>query len=238
MNYGFKVTTHGRAVLAACAALSVPPRFTRAAVGSGRVDGGVNLADVHQLIRYEDEGAVGERSHEGDRLYLTVQYSNKERTAGAFTLNEFMLFAEDPATGLETDFLYATLGDYPQGIPGHDEMLPSGVWNFPLMILISDELEVEISASPGLVTWGDMETLIAQMATEKKVSEAVARHSADTAAHPNLLGLCMGLDSRVTLMELMFRTQVKGNPFTVTFESLEGLDVAGVWNAAQGRVEF
>ena len=53
-----------------------------------------------------------------------------------------------------------------------------------------------------------------------------------------LLGLCMGLDSRVTLMELMFRTQVKGNPFTVTFESLEGLDVAGVWNAAQGRVEF
>ena len=42
----------------------------------------------------------------------------------------------------------------------------------------------------------------------------------------------------MTLMELMFRTQVKGNPFTVTFESLEGLDVAGVWNAAQGRVEF
>lgn len=238
MKYGFKVTTLGRAVLTACIALGVPPRFTRTAVGSGRVDEGTNLADVHQLIHYEDEGTVGERSHEGDRLYLTVQYSNKDRTAGAFALNEFMLFAEDPVTGVETDFLYATLGDYPQGIPGRDEMLPVGIWNFPLMILVSDELEAKVSASPGLVTWDDIANLTAQMATEKKVDNAVASHNADTAAHPHLLGLCVGLASRVTLMELMFSTQVKGNPFTVTFESLEGLYVAGVWNTAQNRVEF
>ena len=44
--------------------------------------------------------------------------------------------------------------------------------------------------------------------------------------------------SRVALLEMMFSTQVKGNPFTVTFESLEGLAVAGVWNTAQGRMEF
>lgn len=44
--------------------------------------------------------------------------------------------------------------------------------------------------------------------------------------------------SRVTLMELMFATKVTGNPFTVTFDSLEGLNVAGVWNTAQNRVEF
>ena len=118
MKYGFKVTTHGRAALAACTALGVPPRLTRAAVGSGRVDEMANLADIHQLIQYEDEGAIGERRHEGDQLHLTVQYSNKDRMAGAFALNEFMLFVEDPVTGQETDFLYATLGDYPQGIPG------------------------------------------------------------------------------------------------------------------------
>lgn len=313
MKYGFKVTTRGRAVLAACTALGVPPRFTRAAVGSGKVDEETNLADVHQLLHYEDEGAVGEWSHEGDRLYLTVQYSNKDRMAGAFLLNEFMLFAEDPVTNQETDFLYATLGDYPQGIPGRDEMLPVGVWNFPLMILISDELEVEVSASPGLVTWDDIKSVVEQIGAEEKVIKAIQAHNAADDVHPNLTARMQALEtalngsptiiqagnptaqtagkkgqhyinsatgaefectavteagftwqavgvgasirdtlgavgdmenrladvaSRVTLMELMFSTQVKGNPFTVTFESLEGLAVAGVWNAAQSRVEF
>ena len=31
---------------------------------------------------------------------------------------------------------------------------------------------------------------------------------------------------------------VTGNPFTVTFETLDGLTVAGVWNADLARIEF
>lgn len=46
------------------------------------------------------------------------------------------------------------------------------------------------------------------------------------------------LESRVALIELMFNTNVSGNPFSVTFDGLDGLQVAGVWNTAQKRVEF
>ena len=225
MEYGFKITTHGRAALIACAVLGIPPDITRAAVGSGKVDEDMNLADVHQLIQYEDEGAVGERRHEGDRFYMSVQYSNKDRTAGAFSLNEFMVFIKDPATGQETDFLYATLGDYPQGIPGCNDALPIGVWNFPLVVVISDELEVKISASPGLVTWEDL-------------AAAIAEHDADENAHPYIRGLCAGIDARLALIELMYATDVSGNPFTVTFNTLDGLVVEGVWNQPQARLEF
>ena len=46
------------------------------------------------------------------------------------------------------------------------------------------------------------------------------------------------VDARLTLLELMYRTQVSGNPFTVTFDNMDSLLVTGVWNAAMKRVEF
>ena len=46
------------------------------------------------------------------------------------------------------------------------------------------------------------------------------------------------MDSRLSLLELMYNTDVSGNPFTVTFDSLTGLVVTGVWNTAQKRIEF
>ena len=47
-----------------------------------------------------------------------------------------------------------------------------------------------------------------------------------------------GLDARISLLELMYATQVSGNPFTVTFESLAGLTCTGVWNQPLARLEF
>ena len=43
---------------------------------------------------------------------------------------------------------------------------------------------------------------------------------------------------RVCGEKLKFGTNVTKNPFSATFGSLDGLAVAGVWNAEQARVEF
>ena len=225
MESGFKVTTHGREALTTCTVKGIQPKLTRVEVGSGKVDETTNLADVHQLLQYEDEGTIGSRHHNGDQFFITVQYTNKDRTAGAFSLNEFIVFMEDPTTGEETDLLYATLGDYPQGIPGSNDTLPVSVWEFPLVIVLSSDLKVEVAASPGLVTWDDLVS-------------AISAHDADPAAHPYLLGLYAGADARLSLLELMYNTDVSGNPFTATFESLTGLVCTGVWNTALARLEF
>lgn len=167
MDYGFKPTTNGRAVIAACGALEKPLRITRVAVGSGMAPEGVNLADVHELYQYVTEGTVSERRHENDRLYLTVQYSNSEpkehRDVPTFTLSEFIVYAEHPETGVETDLLYATLGDYRQPVPQYREGLPGSVFNYPMVIIVSDEIKVEIAAAPGLVTWDEFETALAEV---------------------------------------------------------------------------
>ena len=63
--------------------------------------------------------------------------------------------------------------------------------------------------------------------------------------HPALLGALgnaettlADVDARLGLLELMYRTQVNGNPFTVSFSDMSGLVVTGVWNETLKRVEF
>lgn len=168
MEYAFKPTTRGRALIAACMALEAPLKLTRAAVGSGRVAEDVNLADIHQLLQYEAEGAFGERRHEDNRLYLTVQYCNRSNPEGrTFLLSEFIVYAQDPVTGEEGDLLYATLGDYVQSVPPYSPSFPAAIWNFPLTLVISDEINVVVDAPAGLVTYDDMAAALSCMAVRR-----------------------------------------------------------------------
>lgn len=84
------------------------------------------------------------------------------------------------------------------------------------------------------------------------LKKAVAAHNGDKTAHQDIrealasaaadgedLGSNLaGLDARLELLELMYRTQVNGNPFTVSFSDMSGLEVTGVWNETLKRVEF
>ncbi len=70
------------------------------------------------------------------------------------------------------------------------------------------------------------------------VSGSINTHNDDPAAHPALRTLISALDIRVALLELMYGTEVSGNPFVVTFGSLNDLTVSGVWNAPMERIEF
>ena len=71
-----------------------------------------------------------------------------------------------------------------------------------------------------------------------EAQELIDAHDADADAHPAIHTEMDGLDSRLTLLELMYSTDVSGNPFTITFQNLDGVTVEGVHNVAQARIEF
>lgn len=167
MDYGYKITTHGRQVLAACLDLQKPLWLTRAAVGSGLIDRDEDLAKVHDLVQCTATASVVDRRHEGDRLFLTVRYCNKDhKELGTFTLSEFMVWAKDPETGRETDFLYATLGDFRQSVPGYSEQFPESTFSYPLVLVVSGDLQVIITASPGLATSLDLQDAVDRLKLE------------------------------------------------------------------------
>lgn len=77
------------------------------------------------------------------------------------------------------------------------------------------------------------------------MGKALAAHSGDENAHKpiqekidGLIAENMRQESRISLLELMYNTDVSGNPYTATFESLTGLVCTGVWNTALARLEF
>lgn len=162
MNYGYKVTTDGREILAALLATGKALNITRVAVGSGRVAEDTNLADMNAgLVHYIADGKIAQRRHQDNVLYLTVQYaSNFTPGLGAFYLSEFIVEAEHPISGESKVLLYATLGDYIQPVMGYSETQAPDIRNYPIILAISDEINVNISVPPGLITLEDMEAAI------------------------------------------------------------------------------
>lgn len=152
-EYAYKPTTHGRAIMAACMAMEKPFHITRVAFGCGKVDVDTNLANVHKLLEYVSEGTVTERRHQDNRFEFTIQYANSaHQNIKTFLLSEFVVYAEDPTTGGETDLIYGSLGDYRQPVPAYNPRFPPSVFNFPLTLILSDDLIVAVSAPSGLVT--------------------------------------------------------------------------------------
>ena len=102
--------------------------------------------------------------------------------------------------------------------------------------------EVSVSAA-GVVTIAYLREMLAH---------TMEAHNADPEAHPDIREelatvtannesmetVVAEVDARLTLLELMYRTQVSGNPFTVSFDNMTNLLVTGVWNETMKRVEF
>ncbi len=175
MDYAFKVTTHGRAVLAACMANKTAPDICRVAFGGGKIAEDVNLADQHTLLDYVADGTMTGWRHQDDRLSFTLQYANASHPElAAFYLSEFLVSIRDPESGAETDFIYGTLGDYRQPVPRYREGLAPCLWNLPLTVVLSDELTVSVSAPSGLVTFDEL---------REALTAAIADHDADQTAH-------------------------------------------------------
>ena len=65
-----------------------------------------------------------------------------------------------PETQTETDVAYATLGDYQQPVPAYSADLPASIFSFPMVLVVSDEIEVVIAAAPGVVTHNDLQQLL------------------------------------------------------------------------------
>lgn len=74
--------------------------------------------------------------------------------------------------------------------------------------------------------------------TDQRISAAMDAHNGAENAHSDIRASVAAMNASIKAIELKFGTSVTKNPFSATFGSLDGLDVAGVWNAEQARVEF
>lgn len=198
---------------------------TRVEVGSGVLPEGADWRELAGLAEPRAAATSTEPVRRGCTVSLEIEYRSDlaEDVEEPFQISEFGVFATG-AEGEEALILYGDLSDCPDvAVP-----LKYGgcVRRYPVLVEIGPHAGAKLDYPAGAwVTWDEL-------------GEAIAAHDADTKAHPYLLGLYAGIDARTALLELMYTTEVSGNPFTATFESLTGLVCAGVWNTALARLEF
>ena len=241
-GYGCTTTRRGRALIAKILAEKMPLTLTRTMVGSGSCPEGLFPGELQDLVEPVAAATSNEPVYDGDTVHMTVEYRS-DLNGGldhGFWITEFGVFARD-LDGEEVLLYYGTLGDYPQWVSAYSN---TGVdtRRFPISITVGEGATVIIDYSPeAFMTSDDVKEYCTVVMLPQFLVEAqklIDAHDGDENAHPYIRGLCSGLDARLSLLELMSSTSVSGNPFTVTFETLDGLEVSGVWNAAQARMEF
>ena len=115
-------------------------------------------------------------------------------------------------------------------------------------IVVADSSVLEFTIVPSLdtVSQEDLERAISEHNTDpashedirQAIPAAVQTHNEGEDTHPDIRASLGDLDGRLGVLELKYGTNITGNSFTVTFASLAGAVVTGVWNEAFARIEF
>lgn len=238
--YGTKITAQGAALIAGCILGGEKLKITEAAAGDGGGSYYLPTAEQTALIGELWRGPIASAALNPDVPHMLDVKIVIDDSVGNFVCREVGLFSED-----DTLIAIANLPDTEKvaistGVDGRLTIL--------MHIVVADSSVLEFTLSPSLDTVGreELMSLLAAHNTDplahpdirEGIAAAIAAHNLAEQAHPGLQGQLGGLDSRLTLLELQYGTSVTGNSFMVTFASLEGLVVTGVWNEAYGRVEF
>jgi len=239
-RYGTKITTVGAARITACVLAGTKLKITQAAAGDG--GGGYYVPTVEQtelvgeLWRGPIVSAV-QNPAVPNMLDVKIVIDD---SVGNFVCREMGIFSEDGELIAVCNTPDTEKVAISTGVDGRLTMV--------MHIVVADASVLEFTIIPTLdvVSREDLEKAIAEHNADpashtdirQAIPAAVAAHNSASDVHPELQTTVGGIDARLAVLELKYGTNITGNSFTVTFASLVGLVVTGVWNETYQRVEF
>lgn len=243
MFYGFVITEAGNRLLARMVA-GETLTLARVVMDRGTAESAETARKLTAPLEPGPEGTTDRPTVDGATVNLCVEYRSDlgGGLAEGFWIGGFGLYASDPEGGEDIMLGYGSLGDARQYVSAHTPGAAPDVRRYPVSLTVTSGVEV-VTAYPA-EAWMTAED-VAEYCTGvllplllEEAGDLIAAHNSDEEAHPSLQGALGGLDARLSLLELMYGTDVEGNPFVVTFETLDGLTVEGVHNTALRRMEF
>ena len=239
--YGFIIPAKGMELLTGLLAGDTLT-ITRCMVGTGQVPAETQPTALIDLVAPIAQATSTQPLVHGQQVDFTIEYRNDLQGGleSGFYLREFGVFAR-AKDGADVMIYYGNLGDYPQWVQPYTQGAVE-VRRFPVAIGVSNAPTVILEYNAdAFMTAEDVSAYCTTVILPQFLDEArrlIAQHNADKAAHPSILGTIDQFDSRLSLIELQYGTDVNGNPFRVTFENLDEVDVQGVWNQNAKRIEF
>lgn len=258
-KYGTIITTEGAALIAECVLNGTKLVISQAAAGDG---GGAYYQPT------PDQGGLKNERWRGEIASAELSPTTPnmidikivmEDDVGGFTVREMAIYSEAGALIAICNTPDTEKVAISEGVSGKLTML--------MHIIVADASVLEFVITPSLdtVSREQMEAAISQhnasntchddirrlalgsvqqgqvytkAESDNLLSTAITSHDGDAQAHAPILVNVADIDSRLQTLELKYGTNVTGNAFTVTFTTLTGLVVTGVWNKTYARVEF
>lgn len=86
--------------------------------------------------------------------------------------------------------------------------------------------------------WATAVNAYTKAQTDEHIATAVNTHNTAVDAHADIRVESAKLKAQLELMKLKYDTNISKNPFSATFESLDGVTMTGVWDEPLARIEF
>ncbi len=240
--YGFIIPAKGRELIAGLLAGDTLT-ITRCMVGEGVPQEGVEPSELTDLVKPIAQATSTAPVVNRQQVDMTIEYRNDLNGGleNGFYLSEFGIFARGK-DGAEVMIYYGCLDQYPQYVQPYKEGGAVEVRRFPVAIGVSNtaDMTLEYHADAFITSENLVEycTSVVLPLFLEDVKKLIAAHNDDRASHPHLLAQIAAFNARLSLIELQYGTDVNGNPFIVTFETLDGVNAQGVWNEQERRIGF
>lgn len=239
-QYGTKITTMGASSITACILAGTKLKITQAAAGDGGGGYYVPTVDQTELMGEMWRGPIVSAVQNPAVPNMLDVKIVIDDSVGNFVCREMGLYSEDGVLIAVCNTPDTEKVAISTGVDGRLTMV--------MHIVVADASVLEFTIIPALdvVSREDLESAIAEHNTDpashmdirQAIPTAVEAHNSASDVHPELQTTVGGIDARLAVLELKYGTSITGNSFTVTFASLVGLVVTGVWNETYQRVEF
>lgn len=258
-EYGTLITTAGAAKITSAITNGTQLNITQAAAGDGNgspVTPDISMTELVNEVWRGEIASASVNSTTSNMIDVKVVIGDD---VGGFTIREMGLFDEEG-----TLIAICNTPDTEKvAISGG----VSGKFTMVMHIIVADASVVSFTIEPALdsVSSVDLEQAIidhnidsaahedirelienavqsadvyTKTETDAAIDTDVDAHNTSETAHAAMRVDLTNLSARVTALELRYGTNVTGNSFEVTFVSLDGLTVTGVWNTEMARIEF
>lgn len=236
------ITSGGEALAARLVGGLDSARFTRICASSAdysdREPG--DLKELSELSEIRQSAAVsGTRRLDASTVEILAAMDNTKLEDGYYT-RTLGLYAEDRDKN-EILFAVCTDPESPFYMPPYAGATVSGV-SYKLRVKVSNSERIEIGASAEVYATAlqleEEVTRINDRIDALSFTEEINEHNLNSASHPELVERLNDIEGRLKLAEKAISGEITANPFAVTFGSLSGMVVDGVWNTTDQRLEF
>lgn len=216
----FYLTENGRDLLAYCQT-GEPLNFTRAAIGTGKIESTAALFKMDRLVEEVQEVDIRGIKANGDGTStISLAISNSETKKG-FLMTEVGLFAQDPRKG---EILYgvAYYDDHADFIPVYDQEMVE--ISMDIIVVVSNVETININIDRSMVC-----------ATQLDLMDLAGRGRTNQTVKGNW-DLIQDLMLRLAAMGIAVQTDARFNNFKVGFKSLSGEEqFEGIYDQEMAR---